>query len=326
MGAAKPSLPARAVCHRLGRYGRGWLLPDGGVLTWAATKRDPAEHEHFAQIAGFTARQRERSLAFEIDRHGLLLARSGQAPLSDHQRTSVACAIVLAHAEKWYEQHRALSQGDVGLEPGRLRLAGLRHEDYRTALKALVGRGELRRRHCQSPSFALPALHRAALIEQRGLRSSWAKDTSWIVAPDDPTYGEITHALADATGERDERLWTQLSPYQAPNQPRPAREELVWLELAWQPADHERRRVRISWGPSSTLGRESVGEAALGMRTVLTQTPRDTPALILAAIGEEMQARVRERYANGEALETITRTLRGARPSWITQPVAWITD
>jgi hypothetical protein len=123
MGAAKPSLPARAVCHRLGRYGRGWLLPDGGVLTWAATKRDPAEHEHFAQIAGFTARQRERSLAFEIDRHGLLLARSGQAPLSDHQRTSVACAIVLAHAEKWYEQHRALSQGDIGLEPGRLRLA-----------------------------------------------------------------------------------------------------------------------------------------------------------------------------------------------------------
>jgi hypothetical protein len=326
MRAIEPLLPARHLGHRPGRYGRGWVLPRGGVITWPARKCDQSEHDRFAETAGFTRAWHSGSLAFEINSSGLLLARAGREPLADQQRARVNAAIVLAYAEKRYEQRGTVYQGALGLEVGHPRLAGLRHEDYRAGLKALVERGELRRRHCRALSFQLPARHRVALIEQRDLHTSWAKRTDSVVAPDDAIYGEIPQAFAQAAAERAERLWGQMYVYHPRNRTQPARSELLWLEVAWQPIDGARRRVRISWGPSPELALEANGEPALHTRTLLTQTPRDTPPLTLAALAEEMEARLRERYANGEALETITRALRSARPSWITQPVAWITD
>lgn len=105
--------PLRNIAHQLGAAGRGWWVPDGGIVTWPS--RGGASHAgrlqrlglppewqpRYQQEPGCHERSENLALAFTISAHGWLADELGQ-PLDEPQRAAVAAAIVLAFAESQY--------------------------------------------------------------------------------------------------------------------------------------------------------------------------------------------------------------------------------
>jgi hypothetical protein len=312
-GPPEAPAPLRDVEHQLGRPGRGWRLPDGGLLTWTVAPRGGPSHDSVYRARGLPDDWPTggEAIAFTITGEGDLRdAHAGKLPRGEHNR--IAGLLLLAFAESHYRrfgwEHRP------GFEPfGSEREWRLRPATHATAIAWLLAEGELHRGAGPRTSYRLPAVRRVALIDRHDLGTTWERPAGGPgYDPHHETLGEIPQARREASAEHEGRR-----AFTAPLRRRA--DGRLPVRLLFERAAP--RCLVIVWGPS--VGDDGARNDVVrdGWRQVRTRIPAACGQRVRSALLAEAERLVRAHIARGMPMSAISEWLAGLHPSWLSGPV-----